>query len=186
MRIGIDVDGVLRDFVGSMVSAYQAILPGQKIKLPVTDYDLWREHIPFSRREDFYKFFNIEYPHLVFGLAETMTPDTVYDFNNLIRWGRCKRRGIEFIITSVQMRENIPITLKWLGERGFQAENVRIVSSVADKVFGLHGIVDDYGEVLATATEIKMPHVIKFKQAWNENAPCTHTIKSLRELQSIL
>ena len=103
MRIGVDIDGVLRDFIGALTAQYKKDFPDHKVN-PITRWDL---HPFFPIGEGIYDY--------VFNTR----PKEIFEFGNpypraLSAMLALTGRGHEIIYITAQSRGREVYTLKWL------------------------------------------------------------------------
>ncbi len=103
MRIGIDCDGVLRDFIPDLINKIKEVYPehADKIGIP-TSWD-WEEWLPFWTDEETEKYVFDEYFEELFGPEANVIETSLTDWPVLKEWA--KNHGHELILVSAQ-REN--------------------------------------------------------------------------------
>ena len=115
MRIGIDCDGVLRDFIGSVQDTIKKYHPelADQLKTP-TDWD-WETWIPFWTEEETEKFVFEDHVEEIFYTADAYD-EALEDWPVLMEWA--KNQGHELVLVSAQRDDCIDIT----NESGFSAK----------------------------------------------------------------
>lgn len=102
--VSIDVDGVLRDFVYSLIFTYKKHYPDHKVIEPVTSFSL--ENF-FPIKEKIYDFFRSNAKEIFLDNAPAIK-DSYKGINYL------RSMGFKIIITTSQKEETIGPTIDWL------------------------------------------------------------------------
>lgn len=194
MKIGIEINGVLRDTINKLEQVYKKYqidkLDGfestdsfiYEMNLPVTSLNL-RNHFKFKDDEEFYSFLFEEFPMEIFGHAvstETMS------FNDLNNFYFEFRNNNEILIVSDEMGKSKPASLFFLSKFGCLIEKVKFYSHSTIKSMW------DEVDVLVTANpELIINHpqdktIIKFNTDYNTKIECKHVINSIKELNNII
>lgn len=161
--IGVDVDGVLRDFRGSVDRQYELIHPGSQINREHRAYSLG-ERYPEETPNYIGNFVFHEFAREIF-LSADIIPGAQEFFDRLRR----NKRFHVGIITS-QSKITGPLTLEWLGRHGFNPAFLHIVPFVASKAeveCRVDILIDDKIENLEQFRESGR-RAICFAQEWNE------------------
>ena len=185
LRVGIDVDGVLRDFVGAFGERYKDMYGEDCVVEPVTDYAMWKRHYPLNSKEEYTKFFNQMFPHLIFGEAN---PTYRYVMNELLNVIKYFGKNIHWIITTQQIRENWKYTFDWLYNNGCPINEYRFCNNIEEKLVDLDVLLDDCQENLLIAGE-KNIVPIRYKQPWNTELKTgnnEYTISKIIDLKKVL
>jgi hypothetical protein len=94
MRIGIEINGVLRNTIGKVEQTYQKFMIDKtegiesedsfeyKIISPITSLDL-AKHLSFKDEEELYSFLYEEFPMEIFGHAQSTEYTTFNDLNEI-------------------------------------------------------------------------------------------------------
>jgi hypothetical protein len=209
MRIGIEINGVLRDTIGKFTQLYEKHLidevesnnttylmdlsgntevalleePFKYEKLSdVTSLNLL-DHFSFPSKDELYSFMYEDYTMELFGHApstEMMTFNILNDiYHNL-------RDKYDLIIVSDEIGRSKPSSLFFLSKFGCLLEKVFFYSEITKK--DMWNNVD----ILLTANPdllLNKPSkkvVIKYETEFNKNIESEHTIKSLSEFEDKL
>lgn len=134
VRVLIDLDGVLRDFVGSLIRVYQRMYPHHHIS-PVNSRKL-EDFFPI--RENIYQFMQ---PGTVEEIMEEADPYPG-SLEALHRW----KSEFEIVIVTAQPEEIRPSTYLWIGKHGIPVNEVHI-SYYKSEVEGFT-LLDDFADNL--------------------------------------
>ena len=127
MKIGIEINGVLRDTIGKFKTTYEKFLIDNnlensesenpfeyKISEPIDSLDL-TNHFSFQSREEFFSFLYEEFPMEIFGHSPSTELSSLNDLNDLYINLRDK---VDFIIISDEISKSKPATLFFLSKFG--------------------------------------------------------------------
>lgn len=194
MRIGIDVNGVLRNTLGKLESVYKKYMIDKvdgidseseftyEIVTPIINEN-YLEHFKFKDEADLNTFLYEEFSMEIFGhagSAETMT------FNDLNEFYLDFRNKLDIIIVSNEVAKSKPATLFFLSKFGCQVETIKFFSDITI------GSMWDNVDLLVTAspkTILNAPKdkiIIKYATPYNDKADCELTISSIKELTQII
>jgi len=182
---GIDIDGVLRDFVASCAKQYPKSFPEKEFSLENIDYDLWKHNFPFDNKEDFWYWFSVENSFSIFGTAPQIKKN-VEDMNRFCKNAK-HQLGIESKIVTYLIDKSIPATYHWLGRTACCIKRIVVTDSYAEKVHFVDAMIDDNVEVLR---EFKKAGkiAIRYAQPWNEELAGDvdmYHVSSLEELYGL-
>jgi len=193
-RIGIDVNGVLRDTITKLEQTYQKFLIDKtdgiedndnfsyEIITPINTPNL-KNHFKFKDDEEMFSFLYEEFPMEIFGHAPSREYNT---FNDLNQTYLNLRDNLDFIIVSDEIGKSKPATLFFLSKFGCQFEKVKFYSEITKKQ--MWGEID----VLLTANPnllLEYPSdklVIKYSTEYNMNVDSEHSIDKINELDDKL
>ena len=193
MRIGIEINGVLRDTIGKLEQVYQKYFIDKwegfeeqefkyEMTLPVTSLNL-REHFTFKDDEEFFSFLYEENAMEIFGHAGSTETFTFNDFNNLYL---DLRSNNDIIIVSDEIGKSKPATLFFLSKFGCLTEEVKFYSNST-----INSMWDRIDVLLTANPDLLLNHpenvrVIKFNTKYNENIEYVESINSLKEFSDKL
>ena len=166
MRIGIDCDGVLRDFIPDLISSIKETHPqhADKIK-PVHAWE-WESWLPFWTEEETEKYvFEDNYIDF-FGVDCPPIESSVEDWPKLVKWA--KENNHQLILVSAQRENCKEMTEAWLQRWGFMFDEMHFTH---DKwSIDVDVLVDDSPEKLAKFNDrsVAYGHGICMKQTWNK------------------
>jgi hypothetical protein len=194
MRIGIEVNGVLRNTTDKIEKTYQKYLIDKtegiedenlfkyEMKLPVTSLEL-EEHFKFESKDDLYSFLYEEFPMEIFGHAQS----TEYQsFNYLNDVYMSMRDEHEFVVISDEIGKSKPSTLFFLSKFGCQIEKVKFYSNIT-----INSIWDEIDVLLTANPDLLLNHpddkiIIKFQTDYNKTINKYNFINSLKDLEVTL
>ena len=133
-RVIIDIDGVLRDFIGSLIRIYQREYPGHKVK-PVESRKL----------EDFFPIAEKIYPFMDGKFSDEIlieAPAFPGAIEALEKW----QNEFEIVIATTQPLHGRAPTLIWLGKHQIPSNEIHITSE-KQQLPGI-AILDDFSENL--------------------------------------
>jgi hypothetical protein len=206
-RIGIEVNGVLRDTIGKFTQLYEKHLidglqneftsktfllnsdgvtelenPPEpfeyKLLSPVNSLNL-REHFSFQNDDELFSFMYEEYTMELFGHA----PSTEYStFNDLNELYLDLRGRYDLLIVSDEIGKSKPSTLFFLSKFGCLLEKIKFYSNIT--IYNMWDEVDilvtSNPELLINPPEGKM--IIKFETTYNQSVVVENSVKTIKEL----
>ena len=194
MRIGIEVNGVLRNTLGKLEQTYQKYLIDKTEGIEYEDdfkYEIIRpienievkKHFTFKDDNEMYSFLYEEFPMEIFGHSQSSEYTT---FNDLNETYTKLREEHDLLIVSDEIGKSKPATLFFLSKFGCLVEKIKFYSNITIKSMW------DEVDVLLTSNPallLECPQdkiVIKFETEYNKNIDFFHTIKSLKEFDEKL
>ena len=117
MRIGIDCDGVLRDFIPDLINKIKETHPqfADKIKIP-NSWD-WEQWLPFWTEAETEKYVFEDNVLDFFGPEANPIKEAIEDWNDLRLWA--DENGHELVLVSAQRENCKELTDAWLQRWGF-------------------------------------------------------------------
>ena len=184
MRIGIDCDGVLRDFIPDVISLIKEKHPEHQGKiLTPTDWE-WETWLPFWSEEQTEKFvFEDNYERL-FGPDANPIDSSAYDWPRLVHWA--KENNHQLILVSAQRPHCEDITTEWLQRWGFVGWDEMHYTKEKWSI-DVDVLVDDSPEKLDKFKDRSVAYgsPICFRQTWNQESQKKYmTIDRLSDLES--
>ncbi|RMI06998.1 MAG: hypothetical protein D6681_08050 [Calditrichaeota bacterium] len=155
-RVLIDVDGVLRDFVNSLIRVYRREYPGHEVR-PITSRKL---HEFFPAGETIYEFWSRRHVKEILEQAPAY-PDAV---EALHRW----KDRFEIVIVTAQDDYGRGPTLVWLGQHDVPTGEIHITGE-KHRIPGL-ALLDDFPANLE-AFEKTGRLAVCLDQPWNQEWP---------------
>ena len=181
MRIGIDCDGVLRDFIGSVQDTIKKYHPelADQLKTP-TDWD-WETWIPFWTEEETEKFVFEDHVEEIFYTADAYD-EALEDWPVLMEWA--KNHGHELVLVSAQRPHCEEPTTAWLKKYGFDFEEIHYTKNKWG--VDVDVLIDDSPEKLNDFRykSISGGVPICYKQTWNQE--CHNDYISIDRLSEIM
>ena len=209
MRIGIEINGVLRDTIGKFTQLYEKHmieekdddsktfeidLSGNTEELTLSEefeYEILSEvtslnlmdHFKFNGEDELYKFTYEDFGMQIFGHAGSTETFTFNDLNEIyLKY----RDNNELLIVSDEMGKSKPASLFFLSKFGCQLEKVKFYSN--STINSMWNEID----ILLTANPnllLEKPKdkiVVKYNTIYNKNVDCEYEINSLKEFDEIL
>jgi hypothetical protein len=193
MRIGIEINGVLRDTIGKLEQVYQKYFIDKwegfdeqefkyEMSLPVTSLNL-KEHFKFKNDEEFFSFLYEENAMEIFGHAGSTETFTFNNFNNIYL---DLRNEHDIIVVSDEIGKSKPSTLFFLSKFGCLTEEIKFYSNST-----INSMWDRIDVLLTANPDLLLNHpenvrVIKFNTEYNKNIEYSDSIDTLKEFSDKL
>ncbi len=189
MRIGIEINGVLRDTLKKISEVYEKWY----IENPYRDEDSKGEiiselnsleimkHLKFKDEDELYNFLYKEYTMEIFGHAGSVEYNGMNDLNDFYI---DMRDNHDIMVVSDEMGKSKPASLFFLSKFGCLIESIKFYSE--STINSLWSSVD----VLLTANpNLLLNHsdsvtIIKYETSYNKDIESKHSITTLKELKS--
>lgn len=189
MRIGIEINGVLRDTLKKISEVYEKWyienpyreeeLKGEIIS-ELTSLEIMK-HLKFKDEDELYNFLYKEFAMEIFGHAGSVEYNGMNDLNEFYVE---MREDHDIIVVSDEIGKSKPASLFFLSKFGCLVESVKFYSE--STINSLWSSVD----VLLTANpNLLLNHpdsvtVIKYDSLYNKDIESKHSITSIKELKS--
>ena len=211
MKIGIEINGVLRDTIGKLTQVYQKnfidvyddefIDPTYELdmsgnteltiqdnsfkygmELPVNSLDI-PKHFKFQNEEEQFSFMYEDFAMEIFGHAGSSETFTFNDFNNLYL---DLRDNHEIVIISDEIGKSKPATLFFLSKFGCLSEKIIFYND-----FTKEEILNSFDYLVTSNPNTIINYrnkmmVVKYETEYNKNVDHLKTIKSISELKQII
>ena len=211
MKIGIEVNGVLRDTIGKLTQVYQKnfidvydeefVDPTYELdmsgnteltiqdnsfkygmELPVNSLDIPKQ-FKFKNEEEQFSFMYEDFAMEIFGHAGSSETFTFNDLNNLYIDLRDKH---EIVIISDEIGKSKPATLFFLSKFGCLAEKIIFYND-----FTKEEILNSFDYLVTSNPNTIINYrnkmmVVKYETEYNKNVDHLKTIKSISELKQII
>ena len=165
MRIGIDCDGVLRDFIPQLIESIKETHPehADKILVP-TSWD-WEQWLPFWTEDETEKYVFEDNFIDLFGIDCPPIQSSTEDWSKLKQWA--EDNGHELVLVSAQREQTKELTDLWLDHHGFDFKD-RIYTH-KKHLADVDILIDDSPSKLGRFKKqsINNGSPIVFKQTWN-------------------
>ena len=182
MRIGIDCDSVLRDFIPDLVNQIKKDYPDKAHMIKEANAWEWESWLPFWTEEQTEGYvFSRRYLEL-FGPDASPIESSVEDWPKLKEWA--KENGHELILVSAQRPHCEEPTTEWLQRWGFMFDEIHYTK---DKwSIDVDVLIDDSPEKLKDFNDksINNGRAICYKQPWNQQ--CQSSSFSIDRLSDII
>jgi len=194
MRIGIEINGVLRNTIGKIEQTYQKYLIDKTdgieneesfeygMRLPV-DSLVMKDHFKFQNDEELFSFLYEEFPMEIFGHSQSSEYSTFNDLNEVYV---NLRDNHDLIIVSDEIGKSKPASLFFISKFGCQLEKIKFYSN-----YTINSMWDEIDLLLTANPALLLEHpsdkiLIKYETDYNKNIKTSHNIKSLKELEDKL
>lgn len=191
MRIGIDLNNVLRDTLLRIEQVYEKWYINNpfmeeeenfkyEIISPVKSLEI-KSHLKFKNDDQIYDFLYKEYAMEIFGHAGSVEISGMIDLNDFYV---NMRENHDILIVSDEIGKSKPSTLFFLSKFGCLVETIKFYSEQTKKSMW------DSVDILLTANPdllLRKPsekEVIKYETLFNNEVETKHTIKKIKELES--
>jgi hypothetical protein len=208
-RIGIEINGVLRDTIGKFTQVYEKHMIEEsvdgnktyeidlsgnteentvennfeyKIISDVTSLELM-SHFTFKDSDELYSFMYEDFVMQIFGHAGSTE---TFTFNELNDFYINFRDEYEIVIVSDEMGRSKPASLFFLSKFGCLIENIKFYSNstLQNMWNGLDILVSANPKLIENAPNNKT--VIKYKTSYNKDVTCEYEIDELKKLNEII
>jgi len=194
MRIGIEINGVLRNTIGKIEQTYEKFYIDKmdgvddedtfeyKMNLPVTSLDL-RKHFEFQTDEELYSFLYEEFSMEIFGHAQSTDYNTFKDLQEIyVKY----RDDNELVIVSDEIGKSKPSTLFFLSKFICQVEKIKFYSN-----FTINSMWNEIDILLTSNPMLLLEYptdkiVVKYETEYNKDIQMEHTITTLNEFDDKL
>ena len=208
-KIGIEINGVLRDTIGKFTQVYEKHMIDEmgedsktfnidmsgntelnnkddifeyKIISEVTSLDLLN-HFSFKNQEELYSFMYEDFVMQIFGHAGS---SETFSFNDLNDFYLEFRDKYEIIILSDEIGRTKPSSLFFLSKFGCLIETIKFYSNTTKKTIldNIDIIVTANPDIISESSKEKK--IIKYVTNYNQKNKSEHEISSLKELSKCL
>ena len=209
MKIGIEINGVLRDTIGKFTQLYEKHMIEEKdsdsktfdidmsgnteelvsaeefeykILSDVTSLDLM-EHFRFNDENELYSFMYEDFVMQIFGHAGSTETFTFNDLNDIyIKY----RDTDELLIISDEIGKSKPSSLFFLSKFGCLLEKIKFYSNST-----LNSVWDEVDVLLTSNPNLmvnipKDKTVVKYKTNYNKDINCDYEIETLKQFNIII
>jgi hypothetical protein len=212
MRIGIELNGVLRDTISKITQVYEKHMVEEmaeeivktyettvdsedfiemtfdevdfnyEIKSPVTSLNLM-EHFSFKDKDELYNFMYEEFPMQIFGHAPSTELTSFNDLNDI--YYRL-RDDHDLIIVSDEIGRSKPASLFFLSKFGCLIEKVKFYSnSTINSMWGeIDILLTSNPDLLLSYPDNKI--IIKYETEYNKQINSEYSITKIKELEDVL
>jgi hypothetical protein len=193
MRIGIEINGVLRNTIDKIEKTYQKFMIDKtdgieeddfqyEMILPVTSLNLMN-HFKFRNDEELFSFLYEEFPMEIFGHAQSSEYTT---FNDLYDFYLEMRENHDILIVSDEIGKSKPSSLFFLCKFGCQIEKIKFYSNST-----INSMWDEIDVLLTSNPDLLLNHpmdktIIKFVTDYNTEIKTEHEISTMKELKNKL
>lgn len=190
MRIGIEINGVLRDTLKKIQQEYQKWYIDNpfkeeqefeyKVMSDLTSLNI-SEHLNFKNEEELYNFLYKEHTMEIFGHAGSVEYNSMMDLNDFYL---DMRDNHEIILLSDEIGKSKPATLFFLSKFGCLVENIKFYSEIT-----INSLWDSIDILLTANPNLLLNHpsdkkIIKYENFYNTDIKSEFSITKIKELKS--
>ena len=212
MRIGIELNGVLRDTISKMTQVYEKHMVEEmadeivktyettvdsedyvemsfnevefvyEIKSPVTSLNLM-EHFSFKDKDELYNFLYEEFPMQIFGHAPSTELTSFNDLNDVYYK---LRDDHDLMIVSDEIGRSKPASLFFLSKFGCLIEKVKFYSNTT-----INSMWNEVDILLTSNPDLLLNNpdnkiIIKYETEYNKQINSKYSITKIKELEDVL
>ena len=195
MKIGIELNGVLRDTLKKIQQEYEKWFLNNpfrdenkednfqyEVLSDLTSLDI-SKHLKFRNEDELYDFLYKEHTMEIFGHAGSVEPSGLVELNEFYL---DMRESHEIIVVSDEIGKSKPASLFFLSKFGCQLEKVKFYSNST-----INSMWDETDVLLTSNPALLLDYpsdkiLIKYETDYNENITTIHSIKSIKELDDKL
>ena len=184
MKIGIDCDGVLRDFISDLKDNIKENYPEHADKIKTPETWNWEDWLPFWTEEESEKYIFEDNYLDFFGVDANPIPSSLEDWPKLIEWA--KENGHEICLVSAQRENCKELTTEWLQRWGFVFDEMHYTHKKWS--VDVDVLVDDSPAKLGAFKKKSITGGIPivYRQTWNTKSQKSKiTIDRLSDIMSI-
>jgi hypothetical protein len=188
MRIGIEINNVLRDTLGRIQDVYEKWYIDnpyvdesveRKVISDVTSLDIF-SHLLFKNEDEVYDFLYKEYTMEIFGHAGSTEMSGMIDFNDFYLE---MRDNHDIIVVSDEIGKSKPASLFFLSKFGCLVENIKFYSEQTKNEMwdSIDVLLTSNPDLLLNKPENKI--IIKYETTYNSDIKVEYKIDSIKELK---
>lgn len=189
MRIGIELNGVLRDTLKKIQQEYEKWYIENpfkeetefeyKVISDLTTLNI-SQHLSFKDEDDVYNFLYKEHTMEIFGHAGSVETSSMMDFNDFYLNMRDEH---DILIVSDEMGKSKPASLFFISKFGCLVETVKFYSEST-----INSLWDSVDILLTANPQLLLNHpegkvVIKYDTTYNSDIKTKYSISKLKELE---
>lgn len=192
MRIGIEINGVLRDTLKKIQQEYEKWFIENPFKEEtefeykvISNLDSLEisKHLAFNNDDDVYNFLYKEHTMEIFGHAGSVENSSMMDLNDFYL---DMRENHDIIIVSDEIGKSKPASLFFLSKFGCLVENVKFYSE-----FTINSLWDSIDILLTANPKLLLNHpdekiVIKYETTYNSEIESKYSITKLKDFKTKL
>lgn len=194
MRIGVDVNGVLRNTLGKIEQTYQKFMIDKtegidydddfkyKIIYPIDNLEI-KKNFLFRDDDEMYSFLYEEFPMEIFGHSQSTEYTTFNDLNEIYINLRDEH---ELLIVSDEIGKSKPSTLFFLSKFGCLVEKIKFFSNITIETMW------DEVDVLLTSNPTLLlgcpqdKTVVKYETEYNKNIDVVYSVTTIKDFEQEL
>ena len=191
MRIGVELNGVLRDTLKKIQQEYEKWYLENPFNDPDEEFDYQvisdlktldiKSHLKFKDEDELYNFLYKEHTMEIFGHAGSVEVSSMMDFNEFYL---DVRDNHDILIVSDEIGKSKPASLFFISKFGCLVETVKFYSETT-----INSMWDSIDVLLTANPKLLLEYpedkkVIKFNTNYNSEINIEHSISSIKELKS--
>lgn len=191
MRIGVELNGVLRDTLKKIQQEYEKWYLENPFKEDEekSEYEVMSEltsldimkHLKFKDEDELYNFLYKEHTMEIFGHSGSVETSSMMDFNNFYLEMRDQH---DISIVSDEMGKSKPASLFFISKFGCLVETVKFYSEST-----INSMWDSIDVLLTANPNLLLNYpkdktVIKYQTSYNQDIEVEHSITKLKELNT--
>jgi hypothetical protein len=194
MRIGIEINGVLRNTLSKIEQTYQKFMIDKtdgiesedefeyKINKPIDSLEI-KNHFSFKDDEELYSFLYEEFPMEIFGHAQSTEYSTFNDLNEIYF---NLRNEHDFIIISDEIGKSKPSSLFFLSKFVCEFEKIKFYSNST-----INSMWNEIDVLLTANPSLLLDYpsdktLIKYNTDYNKNVTSEYEINKIKELEEVI
>lgn len=188
MRIGVEINNVLRDTLGRVQDVYEKWYIDnpyvdesveRKVISDVTTLNIF-SHLLFKNEDEVYDFLYKEYTMEIFGHAGSTEMSGMMDFNDFYLE---MRDNHDIIVVSDEIGKSKPASLFFLSKFGCLVETIKFYSEQTKNQMwdSIDVLLTANPDLLLNKPENKI--IIKYKTTYNSNIEVEYEIDNIKELK---
>ena len=190
MKIGIEINGVLRDTIGKIKSTYEKFLISNNeedgfnynITEPIDSLDL-KNHFSFIDDEEYFNFLYEDFPMEIFGHSMSSEMNTFIYLNEFYLKNR---EPHEIYIISDEIGKSKPASLFFLAKFGCLIENYTFYNEMNKSE-----VINSFDLIITSNPNIIIDYsnkinIIKFITNYNKQTPSNIEISSINDLDGVI
>jgi len=194
MRIGIELNGVLRNTLGKIEQTYQKFMIDKidgieseddfeyKIYKPINSLEI-KNHFSFKDDEELFSFLYEEFPMEIFGYAQSTEYSSFNDLNEIYFKLRNEH---DFIIVSDELGKSKPASLFFLSKFVCEFEKIKFYSNST-----INSMWNEIDVLLTANPALLLEHpsdkiLIKYNTDYNQMINSNYEINKINELEKVI
>jgi hypothetical protein len=194
MKIGIELNGVLRNTLGKIEQTYQKFMIDKtdgiesedefeyKINKPIDSLEI-KNHFSFKDDEELFSFLYEEFPMEIFGHAQSTEYSSFNDLNEIYFKLRNEH---DFIIVSDELGKSKPASLFFLSKFVCEFEKIKFYSNST-----INSMWNEIDVLLTANPALLLEHpsdkiLIKYNTDYNQMINSNYEINKINELEKVI
>jgi len=179
MRIGITIDGSIRNFIDRLEVFYKREFGSEGITKPINPFDL-EASFKFPDKDFFLKWLYEDYVLEIFGFAQEQYLNSTVELNEFLVF--LDKHNIELVLLSKEICRSIQATNHFLSLTPCQVRNVKYVRDNDDYTKDIDVIITANPFILKQNQRKKCYKYIRLARDFNADSKSDYTINEVRDL----